>query len=68
LKTLHSRAFNYHRVHIDQPGLIQPTSIGSRSTRKQLHRRSVPREAWYAETRYWRSAKPMGVANLHHEV
>jgi len=33
LKTLHSRAF-CHCIHIDQPGLIQPTSIGSHSTRK----------------------------------
>jgi len=30
-------------LDIDQPGLIQPTSIGSHSTCKQLHRRSVPR-------------------------
>jgi len=41
LKTLHSRVY-YHCVHIDQLGLMQPTSIGSHSTCKQLHRCSVP--------------------------
>ena len=42
LQTLHSRV-NYHCIHIDQLGSIQPISIGSHSTCKQLHRRSVPR-------------------------
>jgi len=37
------KSLNYHCIHIDQFGLIQPSSIGSHSTCKHLHRRSVSR-------------------------
>ena len=43
LENVALKSLNYHCVHIDQLGLIQPTSIRSHSTCKQLHRRSVPR-------------------------
>jgi len=43
LQTLHS-IVNYHCVHIDQLGSIQPISIDSRQTCKQLHRRSAARK------------------------
>jgi len=36
-------SLNYHCIHTDQLGLVQPTSISSHSTCKELHRRSVPR-------------------------
>jgi len=55
LKTLHSRVC--HCIHIDQLGLIQPTSISSHWTCKQLHRYSVPcYRSVRKKTRYRRSA------------
>jgi len=43
LENVALKSLNYHCVHIDQLGLIQPTSIDSHSTCKQMHRHSVPR-------------------------
>jgi len=37
------KSLNNHYVHMDQLGMIQPTSISSHSTCKQLHRHNVPR-------------------------
>jgi len=42
LENVALKSLNYHCAHVGQLGLIQPTSIGSHSTCKQLHRRTVP--------------------------
>jgi len=68
LKTLHSRALNYHSVRMDQPGLIQPTSISSHSTCIQLHRRSVPRYRPVCKNAILKECKTHGSGNLHREV
>jgi len=43
LENVALKSLNYHCAHIDQFGLIHPTSIGSHSPCNQLHRHGVPR-------------------------
>jgi len=60
LENVALKSLNYHCIHIDQLELIQPTGIGSTSTCKQLHRRSVPRFRSVRKTEIQKECKTDG--------